>query len=189
MAFGVQSSEAQACEAPRPGQLTVRVRQIAEGTEFYFPAARNKSFAVSMTAFAGAFGGLGYFLTHTRAPFIFPIVFGLFGVLLGCFTVQMWLGTSRVVIGNSLRLQSGLLGGGKVQQIALSDIASISDKITAQQGGGTGTPYYDIEMTLRSGKKLTLGRTVRDRHETEWLVSEMRRLTGLERKTMTAGMA
>jgi len=103
--------------------------------------------------------------------------------------VQMWLGTSRVVIGNSLRLQSGLLGGGKVQQIAFSDIASISDRITAQQGGGTGTPYYDIEMTLRDGKKLTLGRTVRDQHETEWLVSEMRRLTGLDRKSMTAGMA
>jgi hypothetical protein len=188
-AFGVQSSEAQACEAPRPEQLTVRVQQIAEGTEFYFPAARNRSFAVSMTAFAGAFGGLGYFLTHTRAPFIFPLAFGLFAVLLGYFTMQMWLGTTRVVIGKSLMLQSGLLGGGKVQQITFSDISSISDKITAQQGGGTGTPYYDIEMTLRSGKKLTLGRSLRDKRETEWLMSEMRRLTGIDRKSMTAGMA
>jgi len=184
MAFGVQSSEAQ-----RPGQLTVRVQQITEGTEFYFPAARNKGFAVSMTAFAGAFGGLAYFLTHTRAPFFFPLAFGLFAVILGYFTAQMWLGTTRVVIGNSLMLQSGLLGGGRVQQIAFSDIASIGDRISAQQGGGTGTPYYNIEMTLRSGKKLTLGRTVRDQRETEWLVSEMRRLTGLDRKSMTAGMA
>jgi len=44
-------------------------------------------------------------------------------------------------------------------------------------------------MTLRDGKKLTLGRTLRDKLETEWLVSEMRRLAGLEQKSMTAGMA
>jgi hypothetical protein len=184
-AFGVQT-----CESTRPEQLTVRVQQIAEGTEFYFPAARNKSFAVSTTAFAGVFGGIAYFLTHTRAPFIFPLAFGLFAVLLGYFSVQMWLGTTRVVIGNSLSLQSGLLGGGKVRQIACSDIATITDRISGQQGGGTGTAYYDIEMTLRDGKKLTLGRTVRDQHETEWLVSEMRRLTGLDdKKSTTAGMA
>jgi hypothetical protein len=93
------------------------------------------------------------------------------------------------VIGSSMTLQSGLLGGGKVQQIAFSDIAGIGDRISAQQGGGTGTPYYDIEMTLCSGKKLTLGRILRHRHETEWLVGEMRRLTGLDKKSMSTGMA
>jgi len=36
---------------------------------------------------------------------------------------------------------------------------------------------------------LTLGRTVRDKHETEWLVEEMRRFTGVQAKSMTAGMA
>ncbi len=172
-----------------PQQPTIQVRPVADGTEFYFAAARNKSFAVSTTIFAAIFGGIGYGLTHTHAPFIFPVAFGGFGLLLGYLTVKMWLGTTRVVIGNSLTLQSGLLGGGKVQQIALADIANITDKITAQQGGGTGTPYYDIEMTLRSGKKLTLGRTVPDKHEVEWLVSEMRRLAGLDQRSMTAGMS
>jgi hypothetical protein len=176
-------------ETQRPEQLSVRVQQVAEGTEFYFPAARNKSFAASTTVFAAIFGGTAYGLAHTRAPFIFPLAFGLFALLLVYFAVQMWLGTTRVVIGSSLTLQSGLLGGGKVQQIAFSDIAAISDKINGQQGGGTGTPYYDIEMTLRDGRKLTLGRSLRDKHETEWLMSEMRRLTGLDRKSMTAGMA
>lgn len=172
-----------------PPQATIQVRPVADGTEFYFAAARNKSFAVSVTVFAAIFGGIGYFLTHTRAPFIFPVAFGGFGLLLGYIAVQMWLGTTRVVIGSSFTLQSGLLGGGKMRQIALADIANITDKITAQQGGGTGTPYYDIEMTLRDGKKLTLGKTVRNKHEVEWLVSEMRRLSGLDKQSMTAGMA
>jgi len=64
-----------------------------------------------------------------------------------------------------------------VQPVALSEIVSIGDRITAQQGGASGTPYYDIELTLRSGKKLTLGHTLRDQHEAAWLVEEMSRLT------------
>ena len=180
---------APASTVQRPEQFSIQVQQVADGTEFYFPAARNKSFAVSTTVFAAMFGGIAYGLTYTRAPFIFPVGFGFFAALLLYITVQMWLGTTRVVIGSCLTLQSGLLGGGKVQQIGFSDIATITDRISAQQGGGTGTPYYDIEMTLRDGKRLTLGRTLRDKRETEWLVSEMRRLAGLDQKSMTAGMA
>ena len=172
-----------------PPQPTIQVRPVADGTEFYFAAARNKGFALSTTIFAAIFGGAGYGLTHTHAPFIFPLAFGGFGLLIGYISAQMWLGTTRVEIGSSLTLQSGLLGGGKVQQVALADIANITDKITAQQGGGSGTPYYDIEMTLRDGKRLTLGKTVRDKHEVEWLVSEMRRLAGLDGKSMAAGTA
>lgn len=187
-AFGIQAPEIQAPELSRPEQLTIRVQQVPGGTEFYFPAARNKSFALSLTVFAAVFGGLGYFLTHTNAPFIFPLCFGGFGLLIGYIALKMWFGTTRVVIGSSLTLQSGWLGGGKARQIALSEIASITDRITAQQGNGTGTPYYDIELTLRDGRKLTLGRTLRNKHETEWLVCEMRRLVYVKEKTMTAGM-
>jgi hypothetical protein len=173
----------------RPSVTTIEVRQKAGGTEFYFPAARNKSFAASTTVFSLIFGSISFFLIH-HAPIIFPLAFGFFSFLLLYITIQLWLGTTRVVIGSGgLTVQSGLLGGGKVRQIPLAEIASISDRITSQQGGATGTPYYDIELSLRDGKKITLGRTVRDKHETEWLVGEMQRLAGLETKTMTAGMA
>jgi hypothetical protein len=188
--------EAEKFAAPEPAQpvtrpdfLTVEVRQKAEGTEFYFPAARNKNFATSTTAFLLIFGAVTFFLIH-HAPVIFPLVFGFFSLLLLYSTVQLWLGTARVVIGSGgVTVQSGLLGGGKVRQIPFSEIASINDRITAQQGGGSGTPYYDIELTLRDGKKLTLGRTLCDKHEAAWLVEEMRRLAGLHPKSMTAGMA
>jgi hypothetical protein len=85
-------------------------------------------------------------------------------------------------------VQSGLLGGGKVRQIALSEISAIGDRITAQQGGATGTPYYNIELTLRDGKKVTLGSTLRDQHEAAWLVEEMQRLAGLQTKGVAAGL-
>ena len=172
----------------RPDSLTVEVRQNADGTEFYFPAARNKNFAASTTAFLLIFSAVTFFLIH-HAPILFLLAFGFFSLLLLYITVQLWLGTTRVAIGSGgATLQAGLLGGGKVRQIPLSEIASINDRITSQQGGGTGTPYYDIVLTLRDGKKLTLGRTLRDKHETEWLLGEMRRLAGVQPKSMTAGM-
>jgi hypothetical protein len=164
----------------RPAVATIQVRQTAEGTEFYFPPARNKSFAASATAFALIFGSIAFFLIH-HAPIVFPLAFGFFAVLLLYIAIQLCLGTTRVVMGSDgVTLQAGLLGGGKVQRIALSEIASISDRITSQQGGATGVPYYDIDLTLRDGKKLALGRSVRDKHETEWLVEEMRRLAGVQ---------
>ena len=172
----------------RPGMVTVRVRQNAEGTEFYFPAARNTNFATSTTVFLLAFSAITYFLIW-HAPIIFPVVFGFFSILLLYISMQLWIGTTRVVIGSALTLQAGLLGGGKVRRIPLSEIASISDRITAQQGGGTGVPYYDIELTLQDGKRLTLGHNVRDKNEAAWLVSEMRRLAGLQAKSRAAGMA
>ena len=173
----------------RPAVATIRVSQNAEGTEFYFPAARNKNFATTSTMFLLIFSAVAFFLIH-HAPFIFPLAFGFFALLLLYISAQQWLGTSRVVMSSGgVTVQSGLLGGGTVQRIALSEIASISDRITAQQGGATGTPYYDIELTLRDGKKITLGRSIRDKHETEWLVEEMRRLAAGQAKIMTAGMA
>jgi hypothetical protein len=171
----------------RPSLATIQVRPTTEGTEFYFPAARNKSFAASTTLFLLIFGTATFFLIH-HAPFIFPLVFGAAVLLLFYITLRLWFGTTRVVIGNVLKLQSGYLGGGATQQVQLSEISAIGDRITSQQGGATGTPYYDIELTLCDGKKLTLGRSIRDKHETEWLVAEMRRLAGLQTKAMSASM-
>ncbi len=173
----------------RPNAMTVEVRQTAGGAEFYFPAARNKGFATSLTVFLLTFSAITLFLIH-HAPFIFPLAFGFFSLLLLYIALQLWLGTTRITIGSSgMTVQAGWLGGGKVRQIALSEIATISDRISAQQGGGSGTPYYDIELALRDGKKITLGRTVRDKHETVWLVEEMTRLACGPPKSMSAGTA
>jgi len=89
--------------------------------------------------------------------------------------------------GCVLRLQTGWLDAGKVREFPLADIQAITDRINSQQGGSTGVPYYDIEMQLRSGKRFTLGRTLSSKREADWLVQEMRRLTGLSASTMSIG--
>jgi len=173
----------------RPEHLTVRVSQEADGEEFYFPAARNKGTALLTTFFTVFFGGAAYGLAVSKAPLIFPIVFGAFSCAIGYFTVQLWLGTSRVVIGRSLTVKKGILGIGHTREIALSDISSIDEKMGMQQGGATGTQYYDIVVRLRDGGSETLGGTLPSKRETEWLIGEMKRLTGLQGKAAGAGAA
>jgi hypothetical protein len=174
----------------QPPVMTVQVQASGAGTEFFFPAGRNKGFAATSSFFLALFGGVTVAVLYFNVPKIFGVFFGFFALLLLYITLQLWFGTTRVGIGSGvLRLQSGWLGGGKVREFTLGDIQGITDRINSQQGGATGVPYYDIEMQLRSGNKFTLGRTLSNKREAEWLVEEMRRLAGVDTKSMSAGSA
>jgi hypothetical protein len=136
------------------------------------------------------FGTVTYFLAGSRAPVIFPIAFGFFTLLLLYICVQMWFRSTRVGFGNGVLLvQDGLLGGGKIERYGFSELGSVSSKITSQQGGATGTPYYDIEVKLRIGKTVKIGYTLKNKQEVDWLMEEMRRMIGLEPKAKAADNA
>lgn len=174
--------------AQRPEALTVAVTSAPNGVEYYFPAARNKGFAAWSTLFFLIFGGAAFFLAYFHAPLVFSIAFGFFALLLLYATVQMWAGTTRVGIGNNeLLVQDGWLGGGKVRRIAFEELASIDSKISSQQGGATGTAYYDIEARLKGGRKVTLARTIQNKREADWLLAEWRRLANLQTQAVGAG--
>ena len=173
--------------AARPEHLTVRISDREDGREFYFPAPRNLGPAISTTVFMVIFIAITLLIANSRAPIIFAVAFGFFACLLIYFSLRQWMATTRVIIGTTLKLQSGVLGGGSVREIALADIASIDDKITTQQGGATGTPYYDIVLRMRDGGSLTLASMLSRKRETEWLVSEFRKLAALKAQTVGAG--
>jgi hypothetical protein len=175
-------------QARRPDQLTVVVRQTNEGTEFYFPPARNRRLAVWTTVLALIVCGVAYSLAHAGAPLIFPIVFGLFALVLVCLAAQYWMAATRLVIGAKLRLQPGLLGW-KTREIALTDVDGFDEKIQSLTLSGTVIPYYDIVLRLRDGQSLTVGKMLSSKRETEWLVSEMRRLTVKVARTVSTGAA
>ncbi len=178
-----------AAQTRRPDELTVVVRETNEGTEFYFPPARNRSLAVWTTVIALIICGFTYVVAHLGAPLIFPIVFGLFALAFVCFAVQYCMGTTRLIIGAKLRLQVGYLGGGKTREIALTDVDGFDENIRTQTTNGTAIPYYDIVLRLRDRQTLTVGKMVSSKREAEWLVSEMRRLTVKDARTVSTGAA
>jgi hypothetical protein len=158
-----------------PTRPTVTVNVTAEGKQFFFPPARNKGFALGVTTFSMIWSGVLTLMIFLHAPVIFPIAFGFFDLLLLTGAAQLWLGTSRVVIDSThVRVQSGLLGGGKWREFPKAQILDIQAVITAQQGGSSGTPYYDIRLLQTEHQNVTLGRTIRDKDEVEWLVAEMK---------------
>lgn len=187
----IQETSANTEIAPHDFSPTIQVRDTADGrTEFYFPPARNVAFASGLTTFSAIWGGALWFLIAKRAPFIFPLAFGAFELLMLYGSLQLWLGTSRVTIGSGeLRVRSGILGSGRTRTIPFSEIAKIQTAITAQQGGGSGTPYYDIQLVQTTGIQTTLGKTVRNKHEAESLAHQMQNLIFPKSRAMTAGSA
>ncbi|MFL5402180.1 MAG: hypothetical protein ACJ8BF_05115 [Gemmatimonadales bacterium] len=152
------------------------VTTTGRGTEILFPAARNIGAAVSLTFFMilwwGALGVQLYF----RIPVIFPIVTALFGLLIAAGAFDLWLKVSRVTAGSgAVIVASGYLHPGQERRLAAADIADVIPAIGMQAGK---TPYYDVQIRLKNGKKVTAGRSVRDKREAEWLAATIRKALG-----------
>ncbi len=164
-----------------PAVSKIVITPSADGTQFYFPAARNKRFAAAVTTLFALWSGILTILFRAHVPFVFPAVFGLFDLLILYIVLQMWFETSTVIVNRGgMRVRSGLFGGGNFQKISVAEVSGIEALIRSQQGGATGTPYYDILLTKTDGRKVTLGQTLRDKQEAEWLVLEMKNSLGLQ---------
>jgi hypothetical protein len=174
-----------------PASTSILVRPSSDGgTEFYFPAARNRSFAAGTTVFGLLWTGVTWGTVLMHASFIFPVAFGLFDLLFIYIILQLWTGTSTVVVGvDSVKVRDGLFGAGRFREIPWTEVSTIQLSIGAQSGGASGTPYYDIQLVRCNGLKVVLGHTVRDKQEAEWIVAEMKRLTGLGAPTKAMAAA
>jgi hypothetical protein len=161
----------------QPAGSRISVTNSLRGVELYFAAARNLGAATGGTIFTTLWIGIVWFLIQVKAPLLFPIVFGLFGLLLLYGTLQLWLGVSRVTANtNTVTVASGYLSPGRERSLSPGEISDISTAIGMQAGS---TPYYDLTIVLKNGKKVIAGRSVRDKREAEWLAITMKKALGL----------
>jgi hypothetical protein len=177
-----------ALQAPSLEGIIVRPT-VNGGIEFHFAAGRNTRAAVNMTIFSLVwFGAICLFASFvSSAPLavkVFSVfffgLFGVVGVLIGVFALKLWLGISRICIeAGQLTVSNKILGIGLTRTTASSEIAEITLPIGLQAGGGSGTPYYDIRFLCKNGRKITAGTTIKNKHEAEWLVSQMRTAIGI----------
>ena len=71
----------------------------------------------------------------------------------------------------------------------VSGDAKSSSRRNALSGFGMqagSTPYYDVVIALKNGKKVIAGRSVRDKREAEWLAITMKKTLGLDSTETTA---
>ncbi|MCH6569894.1 MAG: hypothetical protein IH794_07290 [Acidobacteria bacterium] len=155
------------------GAITVRPGQRG-GTEFYFAPARNVRVALVLTVFTLIWSAVIWFMMTQGAPVFFLIVFGLFDLLLLYAVLQLWFGVSKVLIeSGQVKVTSGFLWLGVSRVIPCSQVEDIQISIGMQSGGRSGTPYYNIELITHAKKKLSLGRSIKDKRQADWLATTM----------------
>jgi hypothetical protein len=156
----------------QPQTSRVQVTRNRRGTEILFPAGRNPGASAGLTAFLALWLGIVWALVHFDAPLVFQLIFGAVGLLLTWATVSLWLGVSRVTVSDgTVVVASGLVAPLRERRIPAADISEVKAGIGMQAGN---TPYYDLVLMRKDGKRISVGRGVRDKREAEWLAQTVR---------------
>jgi hypothetical protein len=165
-------------EAPyqQPADSRIVVTSNRRGTEVMFPAARNPGAATSLTSFLLLWLACIALQVYFRAPIVFPIITGLFGVLILIGVLDLWFEVSRVTVdGGTVTWAAGYLFPGRERTLVASEIADVTASIGMQAGA---TVYYDVTVVRQNGKKVKVGRAVRDKREAEWLALTIKNALG-----------
>ena len=156
----------------QPADSRIVVTTNRRGTEILFPAARNPGAATSISFFLLLWLGFIALEMYFRAPLVFPIVTGLFGVLILIGALDLWLEVSRVAVdAGTLTWAIGYLVPGRDRTLHGSEIADVIASIGMQAGT---TVYYDVTVVQKNGKKIKVGRSMREKREAEWLAGSIK---------------
>jgi hypothetical protein len=173
------SAESNAEPVAAPAHPKVTVSSEDGATEFYFPAFRTPSRALFLLIFTVIWTGVVYFLFHAKAPWFFPVIFGLMDlfVIFGMFHVA--LGTARIRVGNGeIASTTRVLGIGSTKRFLFSEVAAVVAVTSGQQGGSQGNSMYAIRLRTNSGRRFTLADEISSRQEARWIVSQIETLAG-----------
>ena len=166
--------------ADPPKRPTILVQPTnAGGLEFVFPAARNPGMAAGMTVIFLIFSAALYFLVVYSRSIYIGFLFGVACAVLLFVVIMFWFLRQRVTIENGcVTIRSSVLGIARTQQIPCAGISDFKLNIGVQSGGGSGTPYYYIQLICRDGRKRTTGRQIRNKREAVWVMNQMKRAIG-----------
>lgn len=135
---------------------TILITEGVDFLEFHAPPRRSWSMTLSMTLFTFILTAVVVFLIFSsKAPILFPIVFGLVDILMIGGTVWLWFGHARVRFEHgTARIRKTVFGLGSDTTIELTTVTKVDAHITMQSGT---TPYYTIQLHTTAGKKNTVG--------------------------------
>jgi hypothetical protein len=150
-------------------------------TEFYFPAFRTPSRALFLLIFTVIWTGVVYFLFHSKAPWFFPVVFGLMDLFVVLGLLHVALGTARIRVGNGeIVSTTRVLGVGSRKKFLFSEVDAILAVTSGQQGGPQGNSMYAIRLRTKNGRRVTLVDEIGSRQEARWIVSQIETHAGLK---------
>lgn len=164
-----------------PANPKVIVSSQDGGTEFYFPAFRTPSRALFLLIFSVIWTGVVYFLFHSKAPWFFPVIFGLMDLFVIFAVFHVALGTARIrVASGEIASTTRVLGIGTTKRFLVSEIDAVVAVTSGQQSGSQGNAMYAIRLRTKSGRRYTLADEISSRQEARWIVSQIETLAGLK---------
>lgn len=172
----VESSEPPLSEAGDSGAELESIGIIRRptpdgGVSYVFRRARSKGAATGLTVFTMVWGGFIWLMIELGAPILFPIVFGLFDLLMIVAVLDMWLKQTRIeVTDGRLAFNRRLLGSGKTLTFSANEIAELKATRGMQSGNKL---YYRIELRTPAGKKHTLASQISDRRLAMRLIKDL----------------
>ena len=167
-----------------PAQATVEISTTATGgSRFVFPMARNPGAAAGITVFTALWWGVIAFMHYIGINLFFLGLFGLFGLPLAWFSLDLWFGTSVATIeGRQLRVRSAILGIGSTREYSTTEIDDIEVSVGMKQQETMtqmAKAWYDLKLKPKIGSPKMIGGNIRDKHEAEWLADRMRSALGI----------
>jgi len=117
-----------------------------------FSAARHKGPAIALTGFLILWLGFNYLMIHLEAPIFFPIIWGVFSLLIFFGVLDLWFDRRTVEIhSDKLTLAGGIFGMGRTHQIQRTEIREIKPIRGMQSGNKL---FYRIQIITQDDKKL-----------------------------------
>ena len=163
-----------------PAKSRIQARDIFDGVELYFPAARNPGGIAALLVFLAIWNAIFWVLMVKKAPIIFPIVWGLADTILMLALLSALFYSVRVQATKSqLSVYHRMLFPTCTRRLPSSEIKSVQARPGAQAGR---TVYYQIRVQTRDGKEYHAGEGIPDRRHAEWLASRIATALGVNSK-------
>jgi len=149
---------------------------VGYGTRLVFPIMRNPGPALGLLAFSVIWWAVTIATWKLGAPLLFPIVFGIAGVLIlwGLLDVMFYRATIDVD-ESGLTARGGLLGLGRMQRIDRADLAELDIERGMQSGKRV---FQTIVARCQDGRKVKLAKMLPSRPAAEVVIREIRRALG-----------
>ncbi len=143
------------------------------GTEFIIRRRSGLSETLPGLGIALFLGAVVALLVYAGAPFLFPLVFGIFALLIVAMMVFMTFGESRIVVEEGhVSVRNSLFGLMTGRRMPCSSINRIGVKGDAR---GSARGYYSVIFTQEDEKTVSPIQFLGEKRHADWLAEEVRK--------------
>jgi hypothetical protein len=163
-----------------PANSPIRLTERGDSLEVYFPPARNKGMLLFLFLFSSIWTAASWFMFQVDIPILFPIVFGLFDLIILLIFFSMLLHAIRIEASAAgLKIHTSFVVPTGTRVVTPAEISHIE----LHQGMSSGDRvWYDIRAQCKNRRRHVLGSGISGKRQAAWLASRIAERIGAEFK-------